>query len=188
MVTREPASGVFVVFEGGEGSGKSTQVALLEQRLSASGREVVATREPGGSPLSEQIRELVLQDQSVDMSARCESLLFAAARAEHVASLIRPALARGAVVVCDRFAGSSIAYQGAGRGLGAQRVALISDWAADGLTPDLTIVLDIAPEDGLARAKDPNRLENETLEFHRLVLVKTSNLMLVALPGKVDGL
>ena len=157
---------MFVTFEGGEGSGKSTQVAMLVERLQSSGRESIATREPGGSATSEQIRDLILQDSSVGMSPRCESLLFAAARAEHVASVIRPALARGVVVVSDRFVDSSIAYQGVGRGLGHSDVAEISSWATDGLEPDLTVVLDLDPVVGLGRAQDPNRLEAEGLSFH----------------------
>lgn len=162
-------SGTFVVFEGGEGSGKSTQVELLVARLREEGHEVVATREPGGSALAEEIRGLILQDSSAGMAPRCESLLFAAARAEHVASLIMPALAGGAVVVSDRFSDSSIAYQGSARELGTDEVSRISDWATAGLSPDLTVLLDIDPIVGLARALDPNRLESESLTFHHQV-------------------
>ena len=162
-------AGTFIVFEGGEGTGKSTQVAILVERLQLSGREVVATREPGGSATSEQIRTLILQDSSAGMSPRCEALLFAAARAEHVSFLIRPALERGAVVVSDRFVDSSIAYQGVGRDLGQSDIAGISNWATAGVAADLTIVLDLDPVVGLARAQDPNRLEAEGLSFHKSV-------------------
>lgn len=158
--------GSFIVFEGGEGTGKSTQVTVLVERLRLSGYDVVATREPGGSAISESIRNLILQDGSAGMSPRCEALLFAAARAEHVSSLIRPALERGAVVVSDRFIDSSIAYQGVGRGLGQQEIARISRWATDDVAADLTVLLDVDPVIGLARAQDPNRLEAEDLAFH----------------------
>jgi dTMP kinase len=165
-MTSTDVPGFFLVFEGGEGSGKSTQVSLLAQRLRASGHDVVSTREPGGTAISEQIRELVLSQHHADMGARCEALLFAAARAEHVDKTIRPALARGAIVICDRFLESSVAYQGAGRRLGMQVVANISTWAVNDVRPDLTILLDIDPETGLSRAQDANRLEAEDLAFH----------------------
>jgi dTMP kinase len=172
MMASDPSArlpGTFIVFEGGEGSGKSTQVKLLVAALLESGYEALATREPGGSALAEEIRSLILQDSSAQMTPRCESLLFAAARAEHVASLIRPGLERGAVVVSDRFSDSSVAYQGAGRGLGADDVSRISEWATAGLSPDLTILLDIDPVVGLSRAQDPNRLESESMAFHQQV-------------------
>ena len=168
--------GTFIVLEGGEGTGKSTQVAVLVERLRESGHEVVATREPGGSAISERIRDLILQDSSVGMSPRCEALLFAAARAEHVSSLIRPALERGAVVVSDRFVDSSIAYQGVGRDLGQSDIAEISRWATDDVAADLTILLDLDPVVGLARALDPNRLEAEDLAFHIRVQETFSSL------------
>ncbi|MDA9913247.1 dTMP kinase [Candidatus Nanopelagicales bacterium] len=165
-MTQPKADGFFVVFEGGEGSGKSTQVQELAARLRSLGYQVVTTREPGGTPIAEQIRALVLAHHNAEMGARCEALLFAAARAEHVEKTIRPALERGAVVISDRFVESSIAYQGAGRGLGMTDVADVSAWAIQGVQPDLTILLDVAPEIGLARAQDPNRLEAESLTFH----------------------
>lgn len=172
MISSDPSArlpGIFIVFEGGEGSGKSTQVDLLVEKLRESGHETVATREPGGSPLAEEIRNLILQDSSAGMAPRCEALLFAAARAEHVASLIKPALERGAIVVSDRFSDSSIAYQGVGRELGADDVSRISEWASAGIGPDLTILLDIDPVVGLSRALDPNRLESESMTFHQQV-------------------
>lgn len=165
--------GTFIVFEGGEGAGKSTQVALLAQALTDQGREVVLTREPGGTPAAESIRELVLDPQNAGLDARAEALLFAAARAEHVAALIRPALRRGATVICDRFIDSSVAYQGLGRDLGAQQIRDLSAWASDNLLADVTIVLDIDPVVGLSRAGQvsdaPDRMESEALSFHQMV-------------------
>lgn len=159
-------AGLFVVFEGGDGAGKSTQCRLLAAALSARGFEVVQTREPGGTPTGEAIREVLLGAGSHGMAARTEALLFAAARAEHAAALIRPALDRGAVVLSDRYLDSSVAYQGAGRGLGQQQVADLSLWATDGLRPDLTVLLDVAPSVGLGRAADANRMEAEPEGFH----------------------
>jgi dTMP kinase len=158
--------GAFVVFEGGDGAGKSTQSRLLADALSARGLEVVVTREPGGTPIGEAIREVLLGAGSHGMAARTEALLFAAARAEHAASLIRPAVARGAVVISDRYLDSSVAYQGAARGLGEDRIAELSLWATADLVPDLTVLLDVAPRVGLGRAGDANRMEEEPEEFH----------------------
>lgn len=157
----------FIAFEGGEGGGKSTQVAALAQVLRDLGHEVVTTREPGGSPRAEEIRALLLDD--APMTATTEALLFAAARADHAEHVIRPALARGAVVLCDRYLDSSVAYQGAARGLGVDRIRDLSLWATGGLTPDLTLVLDLDPAVGLGRAQDANRLEAEPLQFHQVV-------------------
>lgn len=167
------ATGSFIVFEGGEGAGKSTQVRLLADALTARGVEVVLTREPGGTPTAEAIRALVLDPAHQGLNDRAEALLFAAARAEHVAALIRPALTRGATVICDRYIDSSVAYQGLGRGLGADQIAELSAWATDDLVPDLTVVLDIDPTVGLARAgqvsAQPDRMESESLVFHQMV-------------------
>jgi dTMP kinase len=159
--------GAFVVFEGGDGAGKSTQCRLLAAALQARGAEVVVTREPGGTPIGEAIREVLLGAGSDGMAARTEALLFAAARAEHAAALIRPAVARGAVVISDRYLDSSVAYQGAARALGEDRIADLSLWATEGLVPDLTVVLDVAPSVGLGRAGDANRMEAEPEAFHR---------------------
>lgn len=163
--------GLFVVFEGGDGAGKSTQVARLVEALRAEGHDTVRTREPGGTPLGETLRGLVLDPAHGPLDARTEALLFAAARAAHVAQLIRPALAAGRTVVCDRFADSSAAYQGAGRGLGVDRVAELNAWAAAGLVPDLTVLLDVPAGTGRARreARDGtpgDRLETEPDAFH----------------------
>ena len=158
--------GLFVAFEGGEGAGKSTQVQLLADALRERGWDVVCTREPGGTPTAEAIREVLLEVSEQPMAGRCEVLLFAAARADHAAAVIGPALERGAVVLCDRYIDSSLAYQGAARGFGVADVAAISSWATDGLLPHLTVLLDVDPRLGLARAKDGNRMEEESLRFH----------------------
>lgn len=158
--------GAFIAFEGGEGAGKSTQEQLLAEHLIAAGHEVVRTREPGGTPAAEAMRNIVLSPQYLGLDARSEALLFAAARGEHVARVIRPALDRGAVVVCDRYLDSSVAYQGYGRDLGAEKVRDLSLWATSNLLPDLTIVLDIDPLLGLTRITNPDRLEAEPIEYH----------------------
>jgi dTMP kinase len=161
--------GYFVAFEGGEGAGKSTQVRLLADALAREGRDVVTTREPGGTPAGVTIRSLVLDPATGHLAPRAEALLYAADRAQHVATVIRPALDRGAVVLTDRYVDSSLAYQGAGRILDVDEVRQLSTWATEGLTPDLTVLLDLDPAIGLARVGDPDRLEAEPLEFHRRV-------------------
>lgn len=162
--------GVFVVLEGGDGVGKSTQADLLVAWLSEHGHDVVRTHEPGDSPIGPQVRALLLSTASHGLSARAEALLYAADRAEHVHAVVRPALQRGAVVVCDRYVDSSVAYQGVGRRLGADRIEQLSRWATDDLRPDLTVVLDLDPEPALQRSTDPaDRLESEPLPFHAQV-------------------
>jgi len=160
---------VFIAFEGGDGAGKSTQVAALARWLRARGREVVVTREPGGTELGVRIRELLLHGGEV--APRAEALLFAADRAQHVAAVVRPASERGAVVLTDRYVDSSIAYQGAGRDLRAAEVARLSACATGGLVPDLTVLLDVTPETGRARRHDraEDRMETEAAEFHARV-------------------
>jgi len=160
---------VFIAFEGGDGAGKSTQVAALARWLRARGREVVVTREPGGTELGVRIRELLLHGGEV--APRAEALLFAADRAQHVAAVVRPASERGAVVLTDRYVDSSIAYQGAGRDLRAAEVARLSAWATGELVPDLTVLLDVTPETGRARRHDraEDRMETEAAEFHARV-------------------
>lgn len=160
---------MFIAFEGGEGAGKSTQEALLSEALIARGRVVVRTREPGGTPAGERIREVLLSPQYEGLDERAEALLFAASRGEHVSRIIRPALERGDDVICDRYIDSSVAYQGFGRGLGADTVRDLSLWATRDLLPDLTILLDIDPAHGLSRVKNPDRLESEPIEWHRAV-------------------
>ena len=163
------AGGCFIAFEGGEGAGKSTQERILADELTTLGRHVVRTREPGGTPAGEAIRSVVLSPQFAGLDDRAEALLFAASRGEHVARVIRPALDRGDVVVCDRYLDSSVAYQGYGRDLGPQRIRDLSLWATQDLVPDLTVLLDIAPVQGLARVSDPDRLEAEPLTYHERV-------------------
>ena len=161
--------GLFVVFEGGEGAGKSTQVKRLAAVLESRGHEVVVTREPGATPTGARIRALLL-DPATTLSPRAEALLYAADRAQHVATVVRPALDRGAVVISDRYVDSSLAYQGAGRSLELHEVGELSQWATGGLQPDLTVLLDIDPVIGLARATGtPDRIEQESLTFHRAV-------------------
>lgn len=161
--------GLFVVFEGGEGAGKSTQASRLATVIEAAGHEVVVTREPGATEIGKKIRALLL-NPATSLSARAEALLYAADRAQHVAMVVRPALERGAVVISDRYVDSSLAYQGAGRALDADEVAELSDWATEGLRPDVTVLLDIDPAVGLARATgSPDRIEQESLSFHRAV-------------------
>lgn len=160
---------MFIAFEGGEGAGKSTQEALLATWLTERGHRVVRTREPGGTPAAEAIRNVVLSPEFTGLDARAEALLFAAARGEHAAQVIRPALERGDIVLCDRYLDSSVAYQGIGRDLGADAVRELSLWATKGLLPDLTILLDIDPQIGLARVSYPDRLEAEPLDYHQRV-------------------
>lgn len=161
--------GTFIAFEGGEGAGKSTQEAMLAQWLADCGHDVVRTREPGGTPAGEVIRTVLLGNEYEGLDERAEALLFAAARGEHVARVIRPALEAGNVVVCDRFIDSSIAYQGVGRSLGIDVVRELNTWATRGLLPDLTVVLDVDPVIGLSRVGSPDRLESEPIEYHQAV-------------------
>ena len=168
-VSTQPRPGFFLSFEGGEGVGKSTQAALLGDWLrTAYGREVVLTREPGGTTLGNELRNAVLHGEDVD--PRTEALLYATDRAHHVHSLVRPALARGAVVITDRYLDSSVAYQGNGRDLGADEVERLSLWATEGLLPQLTVLLDLDPLIGLTRLTgDPDRVERAGDEFHQRI-------------------
>lgn len=164
--------GLWVTFEGGDGSGKTTQAALLERWLRDQGRTVVRTREPGGTEVGGLIREIVLHHRG-DIAPRAEALLYAADRAHHVATLVRPALARGEVVIQDRYLDSSVAYQGAGRVLDAGEVRELSLWATEGALPDLTVLLDLDPTTARARLdaadKPFDRLEAEQDDFHARV-------------------
>jgi len=154
---RPPATGLFIAFEGVEGAGKGTQIALAETYLRSLGLEVLVTREPGGTSAGEQIRELLLDPATGKLDARAEALLFAASRAQTVANVIRPALAEGKVVICDRYVDSSLAYQGWARGLGEPDVLSLNVWATQGLFPDMVILLHLEPERGLARSEDEPR-------------------------------
>jgi dTMP kinase len=160
-------TGYFIAFEGGEGVGKSTQESLLADYLTEIGKTVIRTREPGGTSAAEQIRDTVLSREHEGMNPASEALLFAAARGDHVARVIRPAISRGDVVICDRFIDSSIAYQGYARALGADRVRDLSMWATGGLLPNLTIVLTLDPEVSMKRVINPDRMEAEPMQYHR---------------------
>lgn len=163
--------GWFITLEGGDGTGKTTAVSHMEAYLRERGCTVMVTREPGGIRIAEQIREIILNTQNTEMDARTEALLYAAARAQHLAEKVVPALQQGTVVISDRFVDSSLVYQGHARGLGMDEVASINRFAAAGLSPDLTIWLDVDPEVGLARigadsAREVNRLDLEGRAFH----------------------
>jgi len=163
---------LFITFEGGEGSGKTTQLALLRNRLERAGFPLFATREPGGTPLSEEIRKLLVTGQPERMGPTTELLLMVAARSDHVRR-IRTALEQCETVLCDRFSDSSVVYQGAGRGLDAAWIRQLNTWATGGLEPDLTFLLDIDPERGLYRAGKvectEKRFEQERMGFHRAI-------------------
>jgi dTMP kinase len=163
--------GLFITLEGGEGAGKSTQLAVIKAWLEAHGHEVVVTREPGGTELAEKIREVLLH-HSGDISADAEVLLVFAARAEHLARVIRPALAVGKTVLCDRFTDATYAYQGGGRGIAPERIAVLEDWVQSELRPDLTLLLDVPVALGLERAarrSTLDRFESEQRGFFERV-------------------
>lgn len=164
-------SGLFITLEGCEGSGKSTQLARLTRALQAAGADVRALREPGGTSVGEQVREILLSPAHEGMDSVAELLLYEAARAEHVTRVIRPALGGGAVVICDRYADSSTAYQGYGRGLDLAMVRSLNEWATGGLVPDRTLVLDVPAAEGLELAthEGADRLEREAIAFHERV-------------------
>jgi dTMP kinase len=168
-MTGAPAQGIFIAFEGGEGIGKSTQSQLLKQWLEQEGESVVLSREPGGTDLGIEIRKILLSHSTGEISPRAEALLYAADRAHHVFSVIRPALANGQVMISDRYFDSSIAYQGAGRILEPGEVARISRWATESLFPTLTIIIDLPAEIGLGRLKSKDRLESQPIAFHERV-------------------
>jgi len=180
LTGRGVSSGFFLAFEGGEGAGKSTQARMLADWLRARGYEVVTTREPGATAVGRRLRAMLLDPETGELSPRAEALLYAADRAEHVESVVRPALARGAIVVSDRYVDSSLAYQGAGRALSTNDVERLSQFATSGLKPDLTVLLDVRVSDGLARtsARDasPDRLESEGSDFHERVRIAFRDL------------
>jgi len=167
---RPPATGLFIAFEGVEGAGKGTQIRLAKEYLESRGVDVLVTREPGGTVVGEKLRELLLDHDTGHLDSRTEALLFAASRAQHVTTVLRPALAEGKVVICDRYIDSSLAYQGWARGLGEQDVLTLNVWATQGLFPDLTILLHLEPEAGLLRSlEEPDRIEMEGGGFHAKV-------------------
>ena len=188
------ARGMFITFEGGDGSGKSTQIQSVRDWFESRGREVIVTREPGGTELGTEIRRLV-QNGPEDVDARTEALLYAADRAYHVATVIGPALERGAVVLGDRYIDSSLAYQGAARSLGVDEIASLSAWATQGLYPSLTFLLDLPPEVGARRRTDaPDRMERESMDFHervrhqylRLADAEPDRIVVIDAVGTVD--
>ena len=170
-------SGLFVTFEGGEGSGKTTQLKLLGTHLRALAEEVVETRDPGGTTIGKEIRTLLLSPESAPMSDAAELLLYEASRAQLVREVVAPSLARGAVVLCDRFTDSTLAYQGFGRGLDLDMIRRLNQFATDGLAPDLTVLLDLDPGMGLLRCtkgsgalpSSRDRIEAEPLDFHQRI-------------------
>src|SRR5699024_183620 len=167
-------SGYFITFEGVEGAGKTSVIRALAQQFAKEGRNVLTTREPGGIPIAEQIRKLILDPAHTEMDAHTEALLYAAARRQHLVEKVFPALEANQIVLCDRFIDSSLAYQGYARGLGIEEVFNINQFAIQQAMPDLTILFDITPEAGLARieantAREVNRLDLETLDFHKRV-------------------
>ncbi|MGW2046664.1 dTMP kinase [Streptomyces sp. NPDC001858] len=169
-VTARAGTGFFIALEGGDGAGKSTQAEALAEWIRAKGHEVVLTREPGATPVGKRLRSILLDVSSAGLSHRAEALLYAADRAEHVDTVVRPALERGAVVITDRYVDSSVAYQGAGRDLSPTEIARISRWATNGLVPHLTVLLDVSPEAARERFTEaPDRLESEPAEFHARV-------------------
>jgi dTMP kinase len=164
--------GLLITFEGPDGSGKTTQISMLKEYLSSKGFEVIFTREPGGTNISEKIRHIILDNKNSEMSAMCEALLYASSRAQLVNEVIEPALSKGKIVVMDRFVESSIVYQGIGRRLGVERIRSINDAATEGLKPDITFLLTIPFEEGLKRKSKQqsfDRLENSGDDFHRRV-------------------
>jgi len=185
---------MFITFEGGDGSGKSTQIQSVRDWFESRGHEVIVTREPGGTELGTEIRRLV-QNGPEDVDARTEALLYAADRAYHVATVIAPALERGAVVLGDRYIDSSLAYQGAARSLGVDEIASLSAWATRGLYPSLTFLLDLPPEVGARRRTDaPDRMERESMDFHervrheylRLADAEPDRIVVIDAVGTVD--
>lgn len=166
--------GIFITFEGGEGAGKTTVLDILSKQLQEKGYDVLITREPGGIPISEQIRGVILNRANTEMEKRTEALLYAAARRQHLVEKVIPALQAGKIVLCDRFIDSSLAYQGHARGIGIDDVMTINSFAIEGWMPSLTLFFDVVPEIGLQRInenaeREKNRLDLETLRFHEEV-------------------
>ena len=167
MTTLNPSPGLFIVFEGGDAVGKTTQMRMLVPWLRERGVDPVVTRQPGGTSLGRKLRKLLLGPDHPELVSRAEALIYAADKAQHVEALIRPALAEGRVVVCDRYVDSMIVYQGAGRVLDLAEVEQVARWATGGLRPDLTVLLDIDPAEAVANIRQQDRLEAAGLDFHR---------------------
>jgi dTMP kinase len=167
------SQGIFVTFEGPEGAGKSTQIKMLSQRLTDQNVAHVLTREPGGTPMADQLRKILADSPDGSIDARSELLLLLAARSHHVVNVIAPALAAGKMVVCDRYTDSTVCYQGAGRGIDRDTISLLNDFATGGLSPDLTFVMDLDPTVGLKRLAQAeralDRFEREVADFHKRV-------------------
>ncbi len=181
---------VFITFEGGEGAGKTTIINRLAQRLTEEGFQVIQTREPGGIPIAERIRDIILDTKNTMMDARTEALLYAAARRQHLVEIVEPALKEDKIVLCDRFVDSSLAYQGAARGLGVEEVFQINQFAIADQMPDLTLFFDIHPEEGLKRInknveREQNRLDLESLSFHQKVYEAYQQL-LTKFPDRIE--
>lgn len=162
-------TGLFIVFEGGDGVGKSTQVAHLAQWLHEQGHRVLTTHEPGDTPVGLKLRQIVLDPASGDLDPRAEALLLAADKAQHLYEVVRPALAAGMIVVCDRYVDSMVAYQGDGRKLGRDAITGLAQWATAGIVPDLTVLLDVAPDLAVHQKPDRDRLEDAGDDFHQRV-------------------
>ena len=188
--------GIFITFEGTEGSGKTTIINNIEKELKEKGFKVIKTREPGGSNISEEIRNIILNVENVEMDKITEALLYAASRRQHVIEVIKPHLEKGYIVLCDRYVDSSLAYQGYARGIGIEKVYQLNQFAIEGLLPDLTLYIDVKPEIGLKRIsnnhRDQDRLDLEALSFHELVyngyaeVVKKFPERIKVIPGNTD--
>ena len=188
--------GIFITFEGTEGSGKTTIINNIEKELKEKGFKVIKTREPGGSNISEEIRNIILNVENVEMDKITEALLYAASRRQHVIEVIKPHLEKGYIVLCDRYVDSSLAYQGYARGIGIEKVYQLNQFAIEGLLPDLTLYIDVKPEIGLKRIsnnhRDQDRLDLEALSFHELVyngyaeIVKKFPERIKVIPGNTD--
>lgn len=168
--------GIFITLEGPDGSGKTTALKEITKHLTTmTEKQIIATREPGGSPIAEKIRELILNPEHTEMDARTEALLYAASRRQHLVEKVLPVLETGGIILCDRFVDSSIAYQGFARGIGKEGIFSINAFATEGIAPDLTLYMDVPAEDGLSRiqksegTREYNRLDQETLAFHEKV-------------------
>jgi len=164
--------GLFITMEGSDGCGKTTQIELLKKKFEDLGCETIISREPGGTAISEKIRNIILDNSNINMSYITEAMLYAAARAQLVEEVIKPALERGKIVICDRFVDSSLVYQGIARGLGIERIAQINSYALGDLKPDITFFLDLPPAEAMERKRKQaefDRIENEKMEFHNMV-------------------